>query len=250
MHARKQLDKNFKTFLQTIENTKKKYSEKNYNTNKEIKLIAVSKTQPIDAILELYKSGQNDFAENYLQEAISKINSIKKINDEDKNNLITITWHYIGTIQSNKTKLIAENFDWVHSVDNLKIATRLSNQRPSHLERLNLLIQINIDNDPNKSGIDTCMVLDLANNIKKLPNINLRGFMCILQKNSTTQDDFNSEYDSFNKVRLILEDLNKNHGFELDTLSMGMTNDYPAAIAAGSNMLRIGTALFGKRRPT
>lgn len=261
MLTRKQLDQNFKIFLQAIESIKEKYSQSvEYNlVNQNISLIAVSKQHPFESILELYNLGQKQFGESYLQEAITKINMSHKLGLSD------IIWHYIGRIQSNKTKLIAENFAWVHSVESLKIAERFNLQRPKHLDKLNILLQINIDQDLNKSGIifepvnnqksnsgaiQTNELDNIITEILKLENIILRGFMCILEKSSSTDnssDRFQQQYNSFKKLTELLRTINKNHNLNLDTLSMGMSNDYEAAIAAGSNMIRIGSALFGPR---
>lgn len=248
MTARKQLDQNFKKFLQSIDLYKKKYS----TANKEITLLAVSKTKPVSDIIELYQLGQYHFAESYLNEALAKIIQLKNIYQQSNKKQPELVWHFIGRMQSNKTRAIAENFAWVHSVDKLKIAERLNKQRPNELDKLNILIQVNIDQDPKKAGVLTDDIFPLAEQISKLNNIKLRGLMCILQLddsmlNKTGKSKFDAQYKSFCQLKSIQDDLNKNHGLNLDTLSMGMSHDYEAAIAAGSNMLRIGSAIFGSR---
>lgn len=245
----KQLDKNFKSILQHIENYKQKY----HSSADKINLIAVSKKHDINKILELYHLGQKDFGESYLQEAlnkIEKINTINSINKLNKKNLIQINWHYIGPVQSNKTKLIAENFNWVHSIDRIKILERLNNQRPAELPNLNILLQINIDHDPNKSGLNIDNIdlfindyLNIKNNLNK---INLMGLMCILDKNNNT---FNTQLESFTKLRELLNYINNKFELNMETLSIGMSNDYEAAIAAGGNMIRLGSCIFGQRVP-
>lgn len=234
----KQLDKNFKKIYQLIDSYQKKYSDSSPN----IRLIAVSKTHPAEKILELYALEQKDFGESYLGEALDKINIIKKINNKPTD----IIWHFIGRIQSNKTKLIAENFDWVHSVDRLKIAERLNSQRPNHLGKLKILLQINIDQDSQKAGFDYSKPDEIhhaISGIKSMPNLQLMGLMCILQKS----EDFQTQLGSFSRLKSLLLQINQNHHLNLDTLSMGMSNDLEAAIAAGSTMVRVGSALFGPR---
>ena len=200
----------------------------------DIRLIAVSKTKPAAEVKLVYQAGQRDFGENYLQEAIDKINSLQ--------NLDAIQWHFIGAIQSNKTRPIAEHFDWVHSVDRLKIATRLSDQRPAELAPLNLCLQVNISNEESKAGISLAEIPDLAREVNKLDNIKLRGLMAIplKTKDATEQRRF------FRQLKDCLDELNS-EGMCLDTLSMGMSNDMEAAIAEGATMIRVGTAIFGER---
>ncbi len=240
MTASKQLAQNFKKILQSIDSYKKKHSA----TNEKVTLIAVSKTKPVTDIIELYNLGQKDFGESYLNEGLSKITNLKNIYQQCNQTIPNIIWHFIGRIQSNKTRAIAENFEWVHSVNNIKVAQRLNDQRPANLAKLNILIQVNIDQDPNKAGIIANEVLLLATQISKLQKIKLRGLMCILELSNST---FDLQYQSFCELKTIFDNLNNNHGFNLDTLSMGMSNDYEAAIAAGSNMIRIGSAIFGAR---
>ena len=198
-----------------------------------VRLIAVSKTRTINEILTLVRLGQKDFGENYVQEALDKMTGLA---DED------ITWHFIGPIQKNKTKLIAQHFDWVHSVDREIIASRLNEQRPGNMPPLNICIQVNIDNEESKFGIDSNDLLTLAEQIRALPNLNLRGLMTI----PSAKHDYSEQCRTFSKMRDLLA-LLQQQGYDVDTLSMGMTNDYEAAIASGSTMVRIGTAIFGPR---
>lgn len=243
MATSKHLDQNLNIFLQLVENYKNKYK----NSAANLKLVAVSKTIKLEQILELYNIGQVDFAENYLSEALIKINGINQFNITHQKNLskkINITWHYIGKIQSNKTKLIAQHFTWVHSVDSFKIAERLNNARTENLEKLNILIQVNLQQDENKSGISPHEVFELVTKINTLPFLKIRGLMCILNLESKT---FEQQFAAFSNLQKLLIDLNTHLHLDLDTLSMGMSDDYEAAIAAGSTMLRIGSAIFGKR---
>ncbi len=203
-------------------------------TPDDIQLIAVSKTQPLEAITEAYAAGIRNFGESYLQEALSKIGKIE---------LPDISWHFIGPIQSNKTLAIAEHFDWVHSIDREKIAQRLDEQRPTRLPSLQVCIQVNISGEASKSGVDTNQVEALANVIRSCRQLELRGLMGIPQPT----DNYDEQLDAFKKLATIQSDLIRK-GYELDTLSMGMSNDLEAAINAGSNMVRIGTAIFGNRQ--
>ena len=188
-------------------------------------LLAVSKKKPASAIRALYDMGVRDFGENYCQEALSKMAELQDCN---------ITWHFIGPIQSNKTRDIAENFDWVHSVDRLKIAERLHHQRPENLPPLNVLIQVNVDSESSKSGVTLGGAKFLVQNCQRFDRLTIRGLMCI----PTAGKDPRA---SFAKLRQLKEEL----GLEL--LSMGMSRDYQIALDEGSNMVRLGTMLFGKR---
>ena len=198
-----------------------------------VKLIAVSKTKPANMVREMATLEQRAFGENYLQEAIQKQ---IELND------LELEWHFIGHIQSNKTKDITENFDWAHGVDRLKIARRLSDQRPSHLPALNICLQVNLEAEQTKSGANSKDVVELAKEISNLSNIKLRGLMAIPSPNNP----FEQQRELFKQLRGLLDDLN-NQGLEVDTLSMGMTDDMEAAIAEGATHIRIGTALFGAR---
>lgn len=199
-----------------------------------VQLLAVSKTQPPEVIRQAAEAGQRYFGENYLQEALIKINSLADLKLE---------WHFIGPIQSNKTKDIAENFDWVQTVDRLKIAQRLDNQRPSDLGKLNVCIQVNIDNEASKSGIATKDLFILAEQISQLNNLALRGLMII----PTHTTDPLQQHHSFQQAHKLYKQLAENYP-SVDTLSMGMSGDMSIAIAEGSTMVRIGTALFGARQ--
>lgn len=201
-----------------------------------VTLCAVSKAQPATAIRAAYDAGQTVFGENYLQEALQKQAELDDC---------AIAWHFIGPIQSNKTQPIARHFDWVHSVDRLKIAQRLSDARPSDLPPLNICLQVNISEEASKSGASGQELLELALNIKQLPHLQLRGLMAIPAPCS----DFEQQRDQFRQVRALFEQLNS-HGLQLDTLSIGMSGDFAAAIAEGATLVRIGTAIFGARTPS
>jgi len=199
----------------------------------QIRLLAVSKKKPVDAILEAAEAGQRDFGENFVQEGLEKI---EKCGRED------LTWHFIGHIQSNKTRPVAECFQWVHTVDRVKIARRLSAQRPPHAPDLNICIEVNIDAEQQKSGVLPDDVAELARNIVELPRLRLRGLMCL----PAIRSGFDEQRKPFAALRELYESLNAD-GNSLDTLSMGMTADYAAAIHEGATIVRIGTALFGVR---
>ena len=199
----------------------------------EISLLAVSKTFPPDAIREAYRAGQRCFAESYVQEALDKIAALRDI---------PIEWHYIGPIQSNKTRAIAENFSWVHSLDRLKIAERLSDQRPARLPELQVCMQVNISKEASKSGVAPDEAVNMAHAIARLPKLKLRGLMAV----PAPSDDFAVQRRNFAKLRELRNELNR-QGMQLDTLSMGMSHDFAAAIAEGATIVRIGTAIFGER---
>ena len=203
---------------------------------KSLKLLAVSKTRPASDIEEAFIKGLSAFGENYLQEAIEKIGSLATLDAE---------WHFIGPLQSNKTRQVAEHFDWVHSVDRIKIAKRLSAQRPDHLPPINICLQVNIDAEPSKSGVLPEDAIDLALIISDLPNIHLRGLMAIPKASST----LDAQRQPFRALRLLKEQVNQqlDNSQKLDTLSMGMSGDIEAAILEGSTILRVGTDIFGPR---
>jgi len=224
------------TLVENFETTKQKVSllEQRYQRQAgDVCLIAVSKTRSVSEIRSIAALGQRHFGENYVQEALDKITQITDI---------PLIWHFIGPIQKNKTKLIAEHFHWVHSIDREIIATRLNDQRPKSLPKLNTCLQINIDNEESKSGIPANKALELATHIAKLPNLTLRGLMAI----PSATDDTTQQMATFKKMNILFEELKLIHE-GIDTLSMGMSNDFEAAIANGSTMVRIGTALFGPR---
>ena len=197
----------------------------------DIQLLAVSKTHPAQSIAELYQLGQKAFGENYLQEALEKIEQSKDLE---------IEWHFIGHVQRNKTKHLAEKFAWVHGVDRLIIAERLSNQRPENLQPLNICLQVNIDDQESKDGCAPDEVAELVEKISRLPNLRLRGLMVIPKP---------KHVEAFAVTRQLFEEVKKYHAQAeyWDTLSMGMSADMADAIQAGSTMVRVGTALFGAR---
>lgn len=195
-------------------------------------LLAVSKKHPADAILQAYNAGQLAFGENYADEAIEKIAGLP--ND--------ISWHFIGPIQSNKTRIIAENFQWVHSIDRLKIIKRLNEQRPESLAPLQCLIQVNISNEPQKAGASIDQIGKLATAIDQAPNLELRGLMAIPKACQSTE----LLAENFRSMKVLLQKL-KQHHQQCDTLSMGMSKDYQLAIEHGANIVRIGTDIFGQR---
>ena len=202
-----------------------------------VTLLAVSKTFGADAVIEAAEAGQYAFGENYLQEAIDKMAAVHVARPD-----LLLEWHFIGPIQSNKTRPIAEYFEWVHSVDREKIARRLSEQRPAHLPPLNICLQVNISGEPSKSGVAPEEVMQLAQQVAGMPNLKLRGLMAIPEP----ADDPEQQRAPLRRMRELLTSL-QTAGLALDTLSMGMSSDLEAAIAEGATIVRIGTAIFGKR---
>ena len=198
-----------------------------------VRLLAVGKTQPAAAIAALAAAGQRDFGENYFQEALDKMTELATLDLE---------WHFIGPIQANKTRGIAEHFAWVHSVDRLKIAERLSAQRPDHLPPLNVCLQVNIDREPTKHGLDEAELAEVAHAVATLPRLRLRGLMAI----PAPAAEFTAQRRPFAQLWKLRERL-ADAGLVLDTLSAGMSDDLEAAIAEGATLVRIGTALFGSR---
>ena len=201
-----------------------------------VSLLAVSKTKPISAIATAAAAGQQKFGENYLQEALDKIQALQQD--------YKLEWHFIGPVQSNKTRRIAENFHWVHSVDRLKVAQRLSEQRPSRMPPLNICLQVNIDQEESKSGFTLEELSSVAPVIATLPGLQLRGLMAI----PIARNNFDEQRQPFASLRQAQHNLVAT-GLKLDTLSMGMTDDLEAAIAEGATIVRIGTAIFGPREP-
>ena len=196
-----------------------------------VQLLAVSKTHPVQSLREMYQAGQRSFGENYLQEALTKIDELQDLE---------IEWHFIGHVQRNKTRHLAEKFDWVHGVDRLIIAERLSSQRMDSRKPLNICIQVNIDGQDSKDGCQPDEVAELVKQISQLPNIRLRGLMVIpAPENSVAFADAKTLFEQVKSLHARPQDW--------DTLSMGMSGDLDAAIAAGSTMVRVGTALFGAR---
>ena len=196
-----------------------------------VALLAVSKTKPGSDIIQAYQAGQRHFGESYCQEALIKQKELS---------CYQITWHFIGPIQSNKTRQIASHFSWVHSVDRLKIAKRLSEQRPANLPPLNICIQVNISNEQSKSGFQLDELAAIVEQISQLPNISLRGVMAIPQPEA----DYEQQRIPYRKLYQYVKNIDN---FKMDTFSFGMTGDLKAAIAEGSTIVRVGTALFGAR---
>ncbi|URQ66544.1 YggS family pyridoxal phosphate-dependent enzyme [SAR86 cluster bacterium] len=199
----------------------------------EIILIGASKAQTIDSIREAYESGLAHFGENYLQEAEEKIKNLPK----------DLVWHYIGSIQSRKAKRIAEIFDWVHTVDSVKVAMKLNSARPKSRGFLNVCLQLNIDNEENKSGLDLKEIDCFIEQIKALQNLKIRGLMVIPRPREALEE----QKEIFGIVKNIFSTLNEK-GNNFDTLSMGMSSDYAAAIQEGATMIRVGTGIFGQRK--
>jgi len=224
------------TIAQNIQNIRAQITELEKKYAREpnsVQLLAVSKTRPIEDIRASFAENQQDFGENYLQDAISKIGNMHEK---------AIKWHFIGPIQSNKTRQIAENFNWVHTIDRLKIAQRLNDQRSPEQSPLNVCVQVNVSDEDSKSGVKIEDTLQLAKEISLLPHLKLRGLMTI----PAATNNFELQRKAFRLLRELKEEI-QSQGIELDTLSMGMSNDMEAAIAEGSTMVRIGTAIFGAR---
>jgi pyridoxal phosphate enzyme (YggS family) len=200
----------------------------------EVQLLAVSKTKPVSDIVQAYETGQRLFGENYVQEGIEKVKALT--------NLAEIEWHFIGPLQSNKTRLVAENFDWVQSVDRLKIAQRLNDQRSAH-KKLNVCIQVNINHEESKAGVRPEELAEFADQIRLLPNLTLRGLMTIPAAAQTELQ----QSTSFQDMYQLFDEMKKNDS-NIDTLSMGMSGDLHSAIANGATMVRLGTAIFGARK--
>ncbi len=198
-----------------------------------VRLLAVSKTWPADSVREAAAAGQRAFGENYVQEGVAKVEALAGLGLE---------WHFIGPLQSNKTRLVANSFAWVHSIDRLKIAERLSEQRDVHLPPLEVCIQVNVSGEASKSGVAPDDLPELARAVAALPRLRLRGLMAIPEPTS----DVALQRARFASLRQLREQLNAG-GLQLDTLSMGMSDDLEAAIAEGSTMVRVGTAIFGGR---
>lgn len=202
-----------------------------------VTLLAVSKTFGPDAVVQALGAGQHAFGENYIQEGVEKIQALRVSHPG-----AVIQWHCIGPIQSNKTRLVAAHFDWVQSVDRLKIAQRLSEQRPPELPPLQVCLQVNVDGGPTKSGVSPAELPALAEAVAQLPHLKLRGLMCIPEP----ADGFEAQRAVFLQAKALFDHLNA-QGLGLDTLSMGMSDDLDAAVAAGSTMVRVGRAIFGSR---
>ncbi|MFM0718766.1 YggS family pyridoxal phosphate-dependent enzyme [Paraburkholderia strydomiana] len=200
-----------------------------------VTLLAVSKTFPAEDVRAVHAAGQREFGENYVQEALAKIESLADLR-------ASLEWHFIGPLQSNKTRPVAEHFDWVHSVDRLKIAQRLSEQRPDHLPPLNVCLQVNVSGEASKSGVGIAEAVEVAQEISALPKLNLRGLMSIPEP----AGDIDAQRAPHRQLRELFERL-RDDGLELDTLSMGMSSDLEAAVLEGATIVRVGTAIFGAR---
>ncbi|MCV3772977.1 MULTISPECIES: YggS family pyridoxal phosphate-dependent enzyme [Enterobacter] len=204
--------------------------------SEEITLLAVSKTKPASAIAEAIDAGQRAFGENYVQEGVDKIRYFQEQGNTD------LQWHFIGPLQSNKSRLVAEHFDWCHTIDRLRIATRLNDQRPAEMPSLNVLIQVNISDENSKSGIALSELDTLAADVAALPHLTLRGLMAI----PAPESSYERQFAVAQQMAVAFEALKARYN-TVDTLSLGMSDDMEAAIAAGSTMVRIGTAIFGAR---
>ena len=222
-----------KTIQQQIQQTAAQCDRK----SGDVHLLAVSKTKPASAVLEAAEAGQQAFGENYVQEGVEKIRAIREQCPD-----LDLEWHFIGPVQSNKTRPIAEHFDWVHAVDRERIAKRLSDQRPAGMPPVNICLQVNISGEESKSGVKPEEVLALAKAVSAYPNVRLRGLMAIPEPDS----DPVKQREPFKAMKTLFNQLREN-GFDVDTLSMGMSADMAPAIEEGATIVRIGTAIFGAR---
>jgi pyridoxal phosphate enzyme (YggS family) len=198
-----------------------------------VQLLAISKGQPASALQLIAEAGQRDFGENYVQEALDKIAALERL---------ALTWHFTGQVQGNKTRQVAENFAWVHTIDRERIATRLNEQRPHNAPPLNICVQVSLEDEPGKGGVEPHEVAALAAKLRALPRLRLRGLMCLPPHRET----FEEQLGLFRRMSECFADL-RAQGFDLDTLSMGMSGDLEAAVAAGATLVRVGTAIFGER---
>ena len=222
--------------LQAVIGRIAKAAEASARSPEAISLLAVSKTWPASDVQQAAVAGQSAFGENYVQEGVDKIKALRAAG------LGRLNWHFIGPLQSNKSRLVAEHFDWVHSVDRLKIAERLSAQRPAGLPALNVCLQVNVSGEASKSGCRPEETLALARAVAVLPRLRLRGLMAIPEP----QDDAERQRQPVRQLKALFDQLVA-AGFELDTLSIGMSHDLEAAVSAGATMVRVGTAIFGQR---
>ena len=230
--AQKSLINRHQMLVERLRSTERRFGR----AENSVCLIAVSKTYPIEDIRAVANEGQRDFGENQVQEAMSKIPALEDLN---------CTWHFIGPIQSNKCRAIANNFDWVHSIDRLKIARRLSDLRPTEAGPLNILLQVNQQGEASKAGVPPDALSALVTSIRNLPNVRLRGLMAI----PSPEANFERQRAVFANLRNLKEIINHEQAINMDSLSMGMTNDLEAAVAEGATHVRIGTAIFGVREP-
>ena len=228
------------TIAQNIENILSQITVLAQDADREpasVQLLAVSKTKPISDVIQAYDAGQRHFGENYVQEGVEKVHALAHLSD--------LVWHFIGPIQSNKSKFIAECFDWCHSIDRLKIAQRLNNQRTVDQKPLKVCIQVNIDNEVTKAGITPEELPAIASQIAQMPQLTLRGIMAIPKATSIITE----QRDSFERLAHLYQALQTDFP-DVDTLSMGMSGDIGPAIEAGSTMVRVGTGIFGQRTPS
>jgi pyridoxal phosphate enzyme (YggS family) len=223
--------------LQAVEATIQAACQAAARPRSTVQLLAVSKTFPPEAVLEAVDAGQRAFGENYLQEGVDKIAAVAKARPD-----MSLEWHFIGPIQSNKTRPIAASFDWVHTVERLKIAQRLSEQRPAERGPLNICLQVNISGEASKSGAHPDELLELAREVARLPNLRLRGLMTI----PGPESDPELQRIPFARLRALAQDI-IDDGIFLDTLSMGMSGDMRAAVLEGASIVRVGSAIFGAR---
>ena len=225
------------SIAENLQEVKARISEALQGDSRAVTLVAVSKTHAPEMVREAFAAGQRDFGENYVQEALAKMDALADLRAQ-------LRWHLIGPLQSNKTRVVAEQFDWVHSVDRMKIAQRLAEQRPADLPPLQLCLQVNISGEASKSGLLPGEVAALAQAVAQLPDerVRLRGLMAIPEP----AEDFQAQRTPHRALRELLAVLNQ-AGLALDTLSMGMSADLEAAVAEGATILRIGTAIFGAR---
>lgn len=223
--------------LNDIHHAMKQAEEEAHRPPKSVMLLAVSKQQSAIKIIEAYRLGITHFGENYLQEALSKMDELQHL---------PLCWHFLGPIQSNKTKAIANHFDWVHSVNRIKIAELLSKHRPPNQAPLNVCLQINLVAEETKSGISPHEAMGLAMAVSQLPYLKLRGLMTIPLPKINDE----AQYHLFTRLNHLMHEINKQAGLSMDTLSMGMSDDFIPAIKAGATLIRIGQALFGQREKT
>ncbi len=223
--------------LQAVDHSIAAAAQEAARSRSSVRLLAVSKTFPASAVLEALRAGPRAFGENYLQEGVEKVAEVAAAAPGE-----ALEWHFIGPIQSNKTRPIASHFDWVHTVERLKVAQRLSEQRPAGLAPLNICLQVNISGEASKSGVTPEALPELARQVAALPNLRLRGLMAIPEPS----EDFAAQRAAFAAVRALFDALRAD-GFDLDTLSMGMSADLRAAVIEGATIVRVGSAIFGSR---
>ena len=226
--------------LQAVKSRISAAAERAGRGRESVRLLAVSKTHPVTLVAEAYSAGQTAFGENYVQEALEKMDALSRLLGAEAAR--ALEWHLIGPLQSNKTRVVAERFAWVHTIEREKIARRLSEQRSSGLAPLQVLVQVNVSGEPSKSGVAAHEVSTLARAVAAMPRLRLRGLMAIPEPT----DDKAIQHARFRAVRELFERLRED-GLALDTLSMGMSDDMEAAIAEGATMVRVGTAIFGPR---